>query len=110
LIAEKENRINLILDLAFFSKFTWKVLNLLKKNLPQSEGYDKLQDEFNNHLSKITELLKKILENQNQKDREFFQNKFYNGTPESFQNLLELIYDFTWIKNWCLENNDMLWK
>jgi hypothetical protein len=61
---------------------------------------DKIKTEFKDNLQKLTSQLNILLENADPDDRSDFVNKYLSPTHESLVNIINLIYDLSWVKKW----------
>jgi len=103
-IAKLKSQQQLLNDIAFFSKFVWKVYGIMRRSGPDSEGYEKLQTEFKENFEKVSTLIKTLIEEESEELKQQFINKFFQMDQQTLENFLGLIYDLTWLKNWGIEH------
>ena len=89
--------------IAFLAKFLWNVYEILKRSNSETEGYEKLTNEFNENLENFISRVNEIIATASSEERQDFSSTFLAKTAGSFENLLSLIYDFSWVKNWSIE-------
>jgi hypothetical protein len=89
---------------AFLGKFLWSVYGILKRSTSETEGYEKLTKEFKENLEEFISRLSEIIAGAPPEERTNFSSIFLAKTSGSLENLLALISDFRWVKNWSLEH------
>jgi hypothetical protein len=94
-------------QIAFLAKFLSNTHAILKRSNSDTEGYDKLSSEFRVNLEKAVAELKSLIEEAPAALKESFSSKFLMLTGESFENLLSLLYDLSWIKNWYIDQKSL---
>jgi hypothetical protein len=94
-------------QIAFLAKFLSNTHTVLKRSNSDTEGYDKLSSEFRVNLEKAVAELKSLIEEAPAALKESFSSKFLMLTGESFENLLSLLYDLSWIKNWHIDQKSL---
>ena len=92
-------------EIAFLSKFLSNTNGILKRSGPDTEGYEKLTREFQLNLENVIQELKKLIDGAPQATKEAFMSRFLAMTGESFENLMNLLYDLSWLKNWYIDQN-----
>lgn len=98
---KEEHRIS---EIAFLAKFLSNAYGILKRSSPETQGYEKLTKEFQENLDKAVQELRGLLENATAETRERFSSRFLSMTAEGFGNLMTLLYDLSWVKNWYLDH------
>jgi uncharacterized protein (UPF0147 family) len=91
----------------FLAKFITKSLGVMKRIGVDGEGYDKLSDEFQENLRKVTSLLKDIVEGVPEEVRRSQTALFFNLTQESLDRLMSLLSDLAIVKNWVLDGKQI---
>jgi hypothetical protein len=94
-------------QIAFLAKFLSNTHTVLTRSNSDTEGYDKLSSEFRVNLEKAVAELKSLIEEAPAALKESFSSKFLMLTGESFENLLSLLYDLSWIKNWHIDQKSL---
>lgn len=108
-IAIENKIIDLIDDVAFHSKFLWRLLLFLQSGR-KFEGVNeevyasKIFELINESVEKIKNLILEIISKVPQRERETFISKFLKMDAESFGNFVNLVHDFYWLKNWKIDN------
>ncbi len=102
-LGRHNNQQRRIEEIAFLSKFLSNTYGILKRSTSETEGYEKLTREFQDNLNKLIDELKKLIEAASEETKENFSSTFLTMSTESFKNLLDLLYDFSWLKNWYIE-------
>jgi hypothetical protein len=87
-------------EIAFLAKFLSNTYAILKRGNSDAVGYDKLSIEFRTNLDRVTEMLKKIVAGAPPTTKEDFSSRFFLMTTDGFENLMNLLYDLSWLKNW----------
>jgi hypothetical protein len=94
-------------QIAFLAKFLSNTHAILKRGNSDTEGYDKLSSEFRVNLEKAVGELKSLIEEAPAAFKKSFSSRFLMLTGESFENLLSLLYDLSWIKNWYIDRKSL---
>jgi hypothetical protein len=87
-------------EIAFLAKFLSNTNAILKRSSSDAEGYDKLSQEFRSNLDKVIEALKGIVAEAPSTTKEDFSSRFFSLTADGFENLMNLLCDLNWLKNW----------
>ncbi len=102
-LGRRNNQQRRIEEIAFLSKFLSNTYGILKRSTSETEGYEKLTREFQDNLNKAIDELRKLIEAAPEETKEIFSSTFLTMSTQSFKNLLDLLYDFSWVKNWYIE-------
>jgi hypothetical protein len=94
-------------QIAFLAKFLSNTHAILKRSNSDTEGYDKLSSEFQVNLEKAVGELKSLIGEAPAAFKKSFSSRFLMLTGESFENLLSLLYDLSWIKNWYIDRKSV---
>ncbi|MCX6138212.1 MAG: hypothetical protein NTV54_12030 [Ignavibacteriales bacterium] len=92
-----------LLTLSFHAKFIVRTSGVMARVGSQADGYEKLSVEFVENLGKARALLGELLENM-PGEKASWTIRFLQLTPEALQNLMGLLYDISWIKNWEIDH------
>ncbi|CUU02126.1 hypothetical protein JGI1_00429 [Candidatus Thermokryptus mobilis] len=108
-LAIENDMMSLIDEIAFHSKFLWRIISFLKsgrgfKDVDEQKHKENLINQMNEAVGKIQGLIFKLIERCDASERENFVSKFLKVEPQSFENFLNLVYDFYWLKNWKIDN------
>jgi hypothetical protein len=79
--------------------------SILKRIGPGANGFDKLSQEFNAGIEKVSALIRVLITHATPSLQERFQSTYLTLSPDTLENLLALCYDLSWYKNWLLEHN-----
>jgi hypothetical protein len=90
-------------DILFRSKFTVKTIELIKRIGPNAEGAVKLETEFKAGIQDIAVSIKKITARLPEREAEIYNNTFFTAQEGSLGTFIDLLADFTAIKNWTLD-------
>ncbi len=94
-------------ELIFQAKFLVRTKELIYRIGPKSEGYQKLQAEFQSGMKKAVSVLKKIIAGYNGQSADRFSEKFLVTDINGMNRLLELFEDFSCIKNWQIDGKPL---
>lgn len=94
---------NDLADLSFTAKFLHKTFAVMKRIGSQGEGYDKLSEEFEANSMKAQELMKSIADTMPEDDRIRFTQTYLAVSAPSFQSMMELVHDLSWLKNYSID-------
>jgi hypothetical protein len=103
-IVNLRNEHQLLNDIAFFSKFVWKVYGVIQRNGPGSEGHEKLQTEFNEKFGKVSALINRLIEGGPEEVKRQFDDKYLIMDHDATGSLLDLVHDLSWLQNWNIEH------
>ncbi len=103
-VARRSGKEDLLRRIAFRSKFLSNAYGILKRSTAETEGYEKLTREFNENLEKVVEELRELVENAPPETKEALFAHYLSMTGGTFENLLTLLYDFSWVKNWYIDH------
>jgi len=90
-------------DLSFTAKFLHKTFGVMNRIGAAGEGYDRLSEEFESNTVKAQSLLTSIADTMDADDRSRFTETYLALTGASFQSLLELVHDLSWVKNYTID-------
>ncbi len=108
-IAIENEMMPLIDDIAFHSKFLWRLISFLKsgrgfKEVDELEYKENLIAQMNDSVEKIRVLIFRLIDKCDEMEKENFVNRFLKVEAQSFENFLNLVHDFYWLKNWKIDN------
>jgi hypothetical protein len=90
-------------QLSFYAKFTSRSYGIMKRIGAGAEGYDKLEMEFGESLEKVKQLIEEVFRAAPPEVREQFRRRYLSLTPDAMQQLVELLHDVSWYKNWLID-------
>jgi len=96
-------RQNALADLTFTAKFLHKTFGVMQRIGAQGEGYDKLSEEFESNVAKAQELMRSIAGTMPEDDRARFTGTYLSVSAPSFQAMMELVQDLSWLKNYSID-------
>lgn len=96
------------LDLIFKAKFLNGMLTIFADDSKEQSTKEKVSDEFQIQLSVFIEEFKSLIEKFNQQDKDFFDRKYFQITPDSLGNNIKFIKDLTTVKNFFLDKPEFL--
>ena len=91
-------------ELSFLAKFVSRAYGIMKRIGMHGEGYDTVAKEFSVNLENAKGLLRKLLSGTPIDVRRRFDETYLAMTATSVQNLLDLLYDLSWYKNWLIDH------
>jgi len=94
-------------DAIFHAKFVTKTRELMGRIGRDGEGFDKLSLEFQNSIEKSSALLKTIVKESPEDFKQRFVGQFFGLDQESLGNLLRLLDDLSWVKNFELDERSL---
>lgn len=97
----------IFLDAIFHAKFATKTREVMNRIGRDGEGFDKLSAEFQKSIEKVTTLLKTIVKESPEDVKKHFVNDFFAMDQKSFSNLLKLLEDLSWVKNWEVDGKPL---
>jgi len=90
-------------DLSFHAKGASRTYGIMRRIGKDGEGYGKLEKEFSASLETATGLMKTLLADAPPDVDARFRSAYFSITPEGLDNLLALMYDLSWYKNWRID-------
>lgn len=94
-------------EAAFHAKFAAKTFELMRRVGAEAQGFDKLQAELANALTTTSRLLQSLGPRLPASARGSFEERFFKTDAEQLDNLLQLVRDLAWIKNWMLDGKTL---
>ena len=90
-------------ELIFLSKFISNAHSILRRAGSESSETIKLAAEYQKSIEKSSDLLKGLLKAVPEDVQNNFENKFLSVSHSGLANLLALLYELSWIKNYSLD-------
>lgn len=103
-LAHRGDKLHVLDELSFFAKFAHKTYGIMQRIGAEAEGYDKLSKEFADAVEKSKSLLLTLLENAERGTQEQFRRNVFGMSPAALQNLLALLHDLSWYKNYLIDS------
>ncbi len=92
-------------ELGFLAKFLSRTYAIMARIGTTGNGYDGLLKEFNENLVKATALTQEILGSAPPAVARHFHDTYFAMTQDAMVNLLALLHDLGWYKNWLLDHD-----
>ena len=96
-------------DAIFHAKFTTKTQEVMKRIGATGDGFDKLSSEFQASMEKVSTLLRTIVKESPEEVKQHFTKMFFGLDQQSFGNLMSLLADLSWVKNWEVDGKAFPW-
>lgn len=103
-VARLKNRSQELQDLSFTAKFVTKAFGIMQRIGPDGEGYERLLKEFTDNLNKASGLIRTLIDGAGKDAERKFADEYLAASQESLVNLLTLLRDLGWYKNWSLDH------
>jgi hypothetical protein len=94
-------RNEILADLAFRAKFAWKSHSIMQRIGKGADGYEALAREFMSAVEEIRRLLDSLVDGCD--GTAGLRDRLLAMTPAALEELLSLIHDLTWYKNWLID-------
>jgi hypothetical protein len=91
-------------NLAFRSKFLTRTFGIMQRIGREGNGYDRLESEFTANMEVARGHLRSLLSGAPDTVRDRFSSSYLALTPGGFSNLMALLGDLAWYKNWLLDS------
>lgn len=109
-VAIENNLMDLIDEIAFHSKFLWRVFSFLKSGRKFQEIDEEIYEgrivaQISETVEKIRNLIFKVIDAGSEDEKRNFAQKFLGTDMEGFENFINLVHDFYWLKNWKIDNS-----
>jgi hypothetical protein len=102
-LAAKRNGLDQLDTLSFHAKFVTKSCGIMKRIGKDADGYEKLLRECTASVDLSKELLHTLLTSASDEVRHHFAALYLPLTTAGFENLLALLHDLSWYKNWLID-------
>ena len=90
-------------ELAFVGKFIKNARSILTSDNPNNPATDRLADELSVNLEKSIRIIALLIENNTPEEKNLIARRFLNLNKENFENLLALMEELSWFKNYSLD-------
>lgn len=109
-IAIENDLMDLIDEIAFHSKFLWRVFSFLEsgrkfEEIDEEVYKGRIVAQINETVEKIKNLILKVIDAGSEDEKRNFIQKFLRTDMEGFENFINLVNDFYWLKNWKIDNS-----
>jgi hypothetical protein len=91
-------------QISFLGKFCVRAYRIMKRIGNEGEGYDRLSAEFSANLGKARTMLEKLIHCVPEPSRDALAGRYLAVTPAALEDLLELLQDVSWHKNWRIDH------
>lgn len=105
-LARTQQKKQVLDDIAFFAKSVWNTFNVMQRTGPAGEGYEKLSILFNENYENVSTLIRTLVKEAPEDVKEYFRAKFFPLTHEGMSEMLNLIHDVSWLKNWEIDHKE----
>ena len=95
---------DILQDLAFLAKFLTRTFGIMQRIGREGNGYDRLESEFALNLDVVRGHVRTLLGSAPDDIRDRFAASYLAMTPNGLSNLIALLGDLTWYKNWLLDS------
>ena len=99
-LAETKSMKPVFAELIFLSKFSSNAVNIFKRAGSGSDETVKLSAELKESLAKISGLLERMTADAPGEVNAKFKKTFLSGNPVSFENMMKLLTELSWVKNY----------
>jgi len=93
-----------LVDLAFHSKFLTRTFGIMQRIGREGNGYDRLESEFAVNMEVARGHLRSLLSGAPDTIRDRLSSSYLALTPGGLSNLMALLGDLAWYKNWLLDS------
>ena len=90
-------------EITFLAKFSVNASNILKREGAGKEETSKLEREFKQNLEKSSSLIRELISDIPDDERNMFISRFLSLTHEGMGNFMKLMYELSWLKNYSLD-------
>lgn len=99
-MAYRNNKMDLLQDLSFQSKYSLGLLKIVQNrdNKIEEEYFSKVQNEFTKSIQKIKSSIESIISSESDFIKQIFNEKYFEMTQTSFSNLNKLCTDLGFVK------------
>lgn len=101
----EENHI-LLDELSFLAKFVRRAHAIMQRIGTDGEGYDKVSAEFTVNLERAKDRLRNLMQSGSDEEARRLEKEYLELSQGSFSNLMMLLYDLEWYKNWRIDQKN----
>jgi len=105
-LSQDQSKEQLLDDLTFHAKYVHRLYGIMQRTTPESDVYPKLSAEFTDGVEKVSSLMRTLVKEAPEEIKEKFKQLYFSMTHEGLQNLLNVAYDLSWIKNWNIDKGE----
>lgn len=91
-------------QISFLGKFCVRAYGIMKRIGNEGEGYDRLSAEFSANIGKARAVLETLIHFVPEANRDALTDRYLTVTPAALDNLLALLHDVSWHKNWRIDH------
>lgn len=91
-------------DLAFRSKFLTRTFGIMRRIGREGNGYERLESEFAANMDVVRSHLRSLFAGAPDDVRERLSSSYLAMTPAGLSDLMALLGDLAWYKNWLLDS------
>lgn len=102
-LAYDTSNTELVGEMAFHGKYLWKLYGTLRGESPDSEHYEKLEQEFSRTIHEFHAKLSLLISRAPEDFQQMMKKHYLDVSENALKNLLSIARDFYWLKNWELE-------
>ena len=89
-------------DLTFHAAFAKRIFDIIRREGPHTQGFERMQQSFQESVEKIREILRQC-----EKENVFPAETLVSPTPDAKARLSRLIEDFALLKNWLVSHEQL---
>lgn len=90
-------------ELAFKGKYLTRLQLTMRRQTPESELYEKLEQEFSRTVHEFHAMVSDFFADAEEKQRGMVERHYLTVSHDALRHLMQLAEDLTWLKNWELE-------
>jgi hypothetical protein len=102
--AYRSGRSDTLEQLSFLAKFCVRTFGIMQRVGQGGEGYDRLAQEFEARVEQARSVLHSLLEGTEPQTNASLNERYLAMTPGSLRELLTLLRDLSWHKNWRIDH------
>jgi hypothetical protein len=103
-LGSSPDRASALEELAFRAKFLTRTFRIMQRIGREGTGYDRLETEFAASMDVARGHMRTLLGEAPEDVRERFASSYFSMSPAGLGNLMALMGDLTWYKNWLLDS------
>ncbi len=103
-VAARTDRVRLLDELSFDAKFASRSMEIMRRIGKDATGYDGLEREVSAALARVGERLRALMQDAPDEERRRFTSRYFAMTGDSLGQLLDLLHDLSWYKNWQIDH------
>ncbi len=98
---------SLLDELSFLAKFVRRSYGIMRRIGRDGEGYEKVSAEFMSNLNTVRDRIRTLIGAGAGEESVRFEGEYLELSQSALDNLMSLLYDLEWYKNWNIDHKKL---